>query len=205
MATYSKGILGAFNGKVGNVVGSSWRGIAVIRSLASKVKNPRTEPQLRVRNLLSLLSARLKLFYDAIQAGFVGSVSLGPWAAALKANWKRFFDDSTPSDAWSLDPARILLSGGSLAFAPVVSADRDGSVSVSWDAPEAGSSLYDASVYLVAFNEANAKSLTFTADASAGSLDADCASLLSGSDDQLHFYVFAASASCSSVQTYAAA
>ena len=28
MATYNKGILGGFSGKIGNVVGSSWKGIA---------------------------------------------------------------------------------------------------------------------------------------------------------------------------------
>jgi len=36
MGTYNKGILGAFYGKVGTVVGSTWRGKDVMRSLPRK-------------------------------------------------------------------------------------------------------------------------------------------------------------------------
>ncbi|HJV78940.1 MAG TPA: hypothetical protein VJ602_11205 [Paludibacter sp.] len=33
MAIFSKGILGGFSGKVGNVIGSTWRGKDVLRNL----------------------------------------------------------------------------------------------------------------------------------------------------------------------------
>jgi len=36
MATFNKGILGAFYGKVGTVIGSTWRGKDVMRSLPRK-------------------------------------------------------------------------------------------------------------------------------------------------------------------------
>ena len=36
MGTYNKGILGPFSGKVGTVVGASWRGKDVMRSLPKK-------------------------------------------------------------------------------------------------------------------------------------------------------------------------
>lgn len=45
MGTIKKGILGGFSGKVGTVVGSSWKGIAYMRSLPQNMKNPRTEGQ----------------------------------------------------------------------------------------------------------------------------------------------------------------
>ena len=32
MATFNKGILGGFNGKLGTVVGTSWKGISIMRS-----------------------------------------------------------------------------------------------------------------------------------------------------------------------------
>ncbi|MFD1166317.1 hypothetical protein ACFQ2C_11935 [Sphingobacterium daejeonense] len=38
MAIISKGILGAYYGKVGEVVGSSWRGINYVKSLPRKIK-----------------------------------------------------------------------------------------------------------------------------------------------------------------------
>lgn len=37
MGTIKQGILGGFSGKVGNVVGASWKGIDYIRSLPSSV------------------------------------------------------------------------------------------------------------------------------------------------------------------------
>lgn len=46
MATYNKGILGAFSGKVGTVVGATWRGMDVLRSLPKKKKHIPSERQL---------------------------------------------------------------------------------------------------------------------------------------------------------------
>jgi hypothetical protein len=49
MRTYNKGILGAFSGKVGPVVGASWRGKDVLRSLPRKANRVATETQLLQR------------------------------------------------------------------------------------------------------------------------------------------------------------
>lgn len=37
MGTIKQGILGGFSGKVGNIVGASWRGIDYIRSMPASV------------------------------------------------------------------------------------------------------------------------------------------------------------------------
>lgn len=50
MATIKQGILGAFSGKVGSVVGSSWKGIPVMKSLPPSVANPRTAKQIEQRS-----------------------------------------------------------------------------------------------------------------------------------------------------------
>lgn len=49
MGTYKKGILGAFSGTVGPIVGASFRGKDVIRSRPKKSSKPATEPQLMQR------------------------------------------------------------------------------------------------------------------------------------------------------------
>jgi hypothetical protein len=49
MGTYNKGILGAFSGKVGPVVGASWRGKEVMRSLPKKSGRAATSTQLLQR------------------------------------------------------------------------------------------------------------------------------------------------------------
>ena len=54
MGTIKQGILGGFSGKVGTVVGSSWKGISYMRGQAQSVKNPRTAKQMAQRDKFSL-------------------------------------------------------------------------------------------------------------------------------------------------------
>jgi len=59
MATYNKGILGAFRGKVGPVVGSRWRGKDILRSLPRKSNRIATETQLMQRKKFGTVNAFL--------------------------------------------------------------------------------------------------------------------------------------------------
>ena len=45
MGILKQGILGGFSGKVANVVGTSWKGIAVIKAMPLSVANPKTAGQ----------------------------------------------------------------------------------------------------------------------------------------------------------------
>lgn len=56
MARIKRGILGGFQGKVANVVGSSWKGIETMRSLPLSVLNPRTAAQVGNRTRFGSLS-----------------------------------------------------------------------------------------------------------------------------------------------------
>lgn len=53
MGVLSRGILGGFRGKVGPVIGSSWKGIDVMKSKPLSVANPRTPAQTAQRNAFS--------------------------------------------------------------------------------------------------------------------------------------------------------
>lgn len=57
MATIKQGILGAFSGKVAGVVGSSWKGIPVMKSLPPSVANPKTAKQIEQRSRMSACTA----------------------------------------------------------------------------------------------------------------------------------------------------
>lgn len=59
MGTYNKGILGPFSGKVGTVVGASWRGKDVLRSLPRASDREATESQLLQRLKFSTVSSFL--------------------------------------------------------------------------------------------------------------------------------------------------
>ena len=74
MGIIKRGILGGFSNKVANVVGSSWKGRAVIKSLPLSVANPRTTPQVNQRNKFG-------------SASYLYSTILGTWVKPL---WDRF-------------------------------------------------------------------------------------------------------------------
>jgi hypothetical protein len=56
MATYKNGLLGGFKGKLGNMVGSSWKGIPVIRRAPGPRKTPPTILQLQQQERFKLLA-----------------------------------------------------------------------------------------------------------------------------------------------------
>lgn len=74
MATLSKGILGGFSGKVGPVVGATWRGMDVIRSRPKSSKRTPTEKQLEQQLKFKLAISFLQPIKN-IQSRFFGSGS----------------------------------------------------------------------------------------------------------------------------------
>lgn len=56
MGIIKRGILGGVSNKIGNVVGSSWKGIATLRSLPLSVANPNTAAQRDNRDTFSAMS-----------------------------------------------------------------------------------------------------------------------------------------------------
>lgn len=66
MGKIKQGILGGFSGKVANVVGSSWKGIAVIKSLPLSVANPRTAGQMLQRNTMTQIVAVARILLPTL-------------------------------------------------------------------------------------------------------------------------------------------
>ena len=56
MGIIKRGILGGVSNKIGNVVGSSWKGIATLRSLPLSVANPNTSAQRTNRDSFTIMS-----------------------------------------------------------------------------------------------------------------------------------------------------
>lgn len=67
MGVIKRGVLGGFSGKVANVVGGSWKGIAYMRALPLSVANPQTAGQVGQRTKFSTALA----IAQAILAGIV--------------------------------------------------------------------------------------------------------------------------------------
>lgn len=80
MGKIKRGILGGFSGKVANVVGSAWKGIAYMKSLPLSVANPKTAAQVAQRTKFanvtefgsSILSAIIKPLWDRFASQMSG-------------------------------------------------------------------------------------------------------------------------------------
>ncbi|MBD0822708.1 DUF6266 family protein [Aestuariibaculum marinum] len=70
MATYQQGVLGDFSGKVGTVIGSRWRGKAVLRSLPNKSHKPPTPAQQKQRNRFKCIHSFLTPIKDLLNETF---------------------------------------------------------------------------------------------------------------------------------------
>lgn len=69
MSKYYQGYLGAQIGKLGNAVGRTWKGRAVMAVYQPNVANPRTEAQQNNRAKFSLIGKLSSAFLTAIQVG----------------------------------------------------------------------------------------------------------------------------------------
>lgn len=131
MGTIKQGILGGFSGKVAGVVGSSWKGIAVIKSRPLSVANPRTAAQTNQRTKFSavvacastVLATIVKPLWDRFAQGESG------YNAFVKTNIDAF-------DSYGLPiVANIKSSVGKMAATPIdtmVSTDGSTTVNFTW-------------------------------------------------------------------------
>lgn len=112
MATIKSGILGGLSGSIGNVTGSSWKGIAVLRTKPLSVANPNTPAQQAVRTPW----AKLTLLGSSI----VGPVIQPVWngIASKMSGYNLFLQYNSQKAFNSLGafvPANLLVSPGTLA------------------------------------------------------------------------------------------
>ncbi|MGO2401590.1 MAG: DUF6266 family protein [Mesonia sp.] len=70
MGKINQGILGGLSGKVGNVIGGSWKGIDYLRIKPSSVANPRTTGQVNQRNKFTVTLEFLQAVKPFIKVGY---------------------------------------------------------------------------------------------------------------------------------------
>lgn len=70
MGTIKQGILGGFNGKVGTVIGSSWKGITYMKGIPTHTRNPRTEKQIAQRTKMEFARNYLSQAQEFLNVGF---------------------------------------------------------------------------------------------------------------------------------------
>jgi len=132
MGTIKKGVLGGFSGKVGTVVGASWKGIDYIRSLPASVKNPRTEGQVTQRTKFTVALDFLRPIVAYLNVGFKPYTSKqSAYNAAMSYNVSNAVTGTFPD--FELDYPKALVSKGSLLGAEDATATAaSGSISFAW-------------------------------------------------------------------------
>ena len=113
MGTIKQGILGGFNGKVGTVIGSSWKGITYMRSRAQHVKNPRTAGQIYSRNALKAVTAALRPLASTLRITFKESAhNMSAFNKAVAVNYKAAIYEAGGEPHFNYE--KLILSQGSL-------------------------------------------------------------------------------------------
>lgn len=112
MGKIKKGILGGFSGRVGNVIGGSWKGIDYMRSEATSIADPKTAKQLEQRSKFRVAVEFAK--------NCVPLINIGLKQYATKRSEYNYLVSRICKDWWdeginNIDFANVQLSSGELS------------------------------------------------------------------------------------------
>ena len=162
MSTIKQGILGGFSGKTGTVIGSSWKGISVMRGIAPSIAQPNTAAQLAQRAKFSLMGKFLRPLIPFLRIGFRSqAVKMSGFNAAMSYNLQNALTGTYPD--YDVDYTKALVSEGNLtgALNPEVTATVAGEIGYTWeDNSDDTIALKDDKVLLVVYNPAKKRAIT---------------------------------------------
>jgi len=153
MGTINKGILGGFSGKVGTVVGGSWKGIDYMRSKGNNRNANPTEKQLAQQLKFALIMRFLQPMAGLLSISFRDfAIMMTGINNAFAYNIKNAVTGVYPS--FAIDYSLALVSRGDLpnALAPAVTSGAGSLVTFSWtDNSGVGSAKATDQAILVAY------------------------------------------------------
>lgn len=114
-----QGILGGVSGRVGNVIGSSWKGIPVLKSRPLSVANPRTTQQVHFRDRLTKLVAIASPINSSIIIPLWNRFAsrMSGYNAFIQANSEAF------NSSMAFVPASFSIARGRMAATAITNAD----------------------------------------------------------------------------------
>jgi len=133
MGKIKQGILGGFSGKVGSVVGSSWKGISYMRGKANSIKNPRTLQQMMHRNKFAAALSVLQPITAFLRVGFRRYAHRkSEFNAAMSYTVKNAIQGTYPD--YTIDFSKLLVSRGTLTGANNATATpAAGKIKLAWE------------------------------------------------------------------------
>ena len=132
MGIYVKGLLGAFSGKVGSVIGSNWRSVDYLRSLPKPSSKPATAKQIAQRAKFALAIEFLSPMRDILNIGF-NDKSQNKMTAFNQATNDLLFKIEGEYPDFTIPYPKVKFSTGSLRnVAAVHSLSIEGDPTITW-------------------------------------------------------------------------
>ncbi len=152
MGKIKQGVLGGFSGKIGNVVGGSWKGIDYMRIMPASVANPQTEPQMDQRSKFVTTLRFLQPLTQFLRTGFKNyAIRMTAFNNAMSYNIKNGVAGEYPS--YAIDYPNVLVARGTLASAlnPTATSTVAATVAVAWqdNSSEGNASALDQTLIVI--------------------------------------------------------
>tara|TARA_R110002033_G_scaffold152401_1_gene189057 strand:+ start:2597 stop:3238 length:642 start_codon:yes stop_codon:yes gene_type:complete len=162
MGKIAQGILGGLSGKVGNIIGGSWKGIDYIRIKPSSVANPRTEGQVNQRNKFTITLEYIQATSDFVKIGYKSfAVKKTEFNAAMSYVLNNAVGGIAPN--FTIDYSLALLSRGPLSgvLNGTTVLTTPGQVTFDWDdnSAEGNANVTDKAMVLV-YNPSKKESIS---------------------------------------------
>ena len=160
MGRLKNGVFGGFSGKVGNVVGSSCRGVEYIKSVPVKMTNPRTKGQTKQRSSFIVTQNFLRTMIPIIRIGFKDYAVDGKSAFNAAMSYNMINGVKNGTDGSAIDYPKVLISRGLLCSSPLINATvADDLLQFDWDPSINENAKSTDQVMVVAYNETKAESV----------------------------------------------
>ena len=162
MAILKESVIGVLSGKIGQVVGATWKGISVLKVLPGSIANPQTDAQLDQRQKFSVTMHFLQPLSEFLKTGFKSyAVKMTGINAAMSYNIRNAVSGAYPN--YAIDYPNALVARGNLASAlnQVATSTVAGTVKFDWqdNSGEIGASALDKTL-LVVYNPTQNQAVT---------------------------------------------
>lgn len=155
MAKINQGIYGPLTGKLGPVVGSSWKGVPYVKKKPKYAKNKKRSPaQIANNEKFAYVNEWLTPFHAYLIIGFSSvAVRQTEFGAALSAVYKTAFTGIMPEI--KVDFSKIQISSGTLKclINPSITYTEEKQIHVSWDDSSGSGAKYDDQVMVALYSD----------------------------------------------------
>lgn len=192
MGTIRNGGNGAFSGKAGSFIGSSWNGVDYIKGIPKLSKKPASPKQLEVQAKFKLVTRFMAPLREVLALGWQGQ-TYGK-QTIMNAAVQQVLQEAVLGDypLYELNYPRILVAKGTYATAdsPAAMVVTGGGLTISWTDIGAMGSEPDDKAIIVLYNPAKNKYIGFNQLAVREDLSVDIQLPLDFEGEDIHIWLF---------------